>query len=43
MASHQYIYIYNAKTHILVYINTVVDLTGRRSPAPKHIPSLSEG
>ena len=37
------IYIYRIRTHALVYINTVVDLTGRRSPAPKHTPSLSEG
>nr|DAO93098.1 MAG TPA: hypothetical protein [Caudoviricetes sp.] len=34
------IYVYRIRAHVLVYINTVVDLTGRRSPAPKHTPLL---
>lgn len=37
------IYIYRIRAHALVYIDTVVDITGRKSPAPKHTPSLSEG
>lgn len=37
------IYIYRIRTHALVYIDTVVDITGRKSPAPKHTPSLSDG